>query len=293
MPPRHLVLLLFTMVVWGANIIANKVVVDVVPPLYFAAIRFVIVLACIFPWLRIVPGRMKQVFVIAMMIGGLHFALFFVSLKMAGDASVIAIVVQLYMPLGALAGVIFLGERIGWRRVVAMIGAFAGIVIIAFDPRVFSYIGAVIIMVVAQVVYAIAAVLLRRLQGVGVMQLQAWNAAFAMPVLFGLSFLLESNQWTALTHMSLVPWACVLFSALGGTILGHGVMMFLYQRYPVSQVVIYTLVSPVVAVIGGIVFLHDHMSVKIGIGALVTLVSLGFYFWRVQKLAERTLPEAV
>ena len=293
MAPRHLVLLLFTMAVWGINILANKVVVDIVPPLFFAAIRFVLVLACIFPWLRIVPGRMKQVFLLAMLIGCIHFALFFVSLRLADDASVLAIVVQLNMPLVALAGVIFLGERIGWRRAAAMAGAFLGIVIIAFDARVFSYIGAVLIMVLAQIDYALAAVYLRRLQGIGAMQLLAWNAAFAMPVLFGLSFVLETDQWTSLTHMSLLPWACLIFSAVAGTILGHGVMMFLYQRYPVSQVVIYTLVSPVVAVIGGVVLLGDQISLKVALGGLVTLISIALYFLRVKKLAEQPAVEPV
>jgi O-acetylserine/cysteine efflux transporter len=287
MAPRHLVLLLFTMVIWGLNIVANKVVVDIIPPLYFTAVRFVIVFACIFPWLKIVPGRMKQVFVLAMLIGGIHFALFFISLRLARDASVLAIVTQLNMPLVALAGIVFLGERIGWRRAAAMVGAFVGVVIIAFDPRVFSYIGAVLIMVVAQIDYALAAVYLRRLQGIGAMQLLAWNTAFAMPVLFALSFLFENNQWASLTHMGLLPWGCLLFSALGGTVLGHTVMMFMYQRYPVTQVVIYTLVSPITAVISGVLLLHDHMSAKIAIGGLVTLGSIAFYFLRAKKVAEQ------
>lgn len=292
MAPRHLVLLLFTMVVWGINIVVNKVVVDIVPPLYFTAVRFAIVLACIFPWLRIVPGRMKQVFIIAMLIGGLHFALFFVSLRYADDASVMAIVVQLNMPLVALAGIIFLGERIGWRRAAAMVGAFVGVIVIAFDPRVFSYIGAVLIMILAQVDYAVAAVYLRRLQGVNAMQLLAWNAAFAMPVLFALSAIFETGQWTALSHMGLVPWIYVLYSALGGTILGHGVMMFMYQRYPVLQVVIYTLVSPIVGVVSGVLLLHDHISAKIVIGGLITLGSIAFYFQRAKKVAaEKALPD--
>ncbi len=292
MAPRHLVLLLFTMVIWGINIVVNKVVVDVMPPLYFAAVRFVIVLACIFPWLKIVRGRMKDVFIVAMLIGGLHFALFFTSLHYAEDASVMAIVVQLNMPLVALAGIIFLGERIGWRRAAAMVGAFVGIVIIAFDPRVFSYIGAVLIMVLAQVDYAVAAVFLRRLEGVNSMRLLAWNAAFATPVLFLLSAIFETGQWTALTHMGLLPWGCLFYSALGGTILGHGVMMFMYQRYPVLQVVIYTLVSPIVAVTAGVLLLHDHISAKVIVGGLVTLGSIAFYFKRAKKIAEeKTAPE--
>ena len=291
MAPRHLALLIFTMVIWGSNILANKVVVDIVPPLYFAAVRFVLVLACIFPWLRIVPGRMKEILVLALLIGCIHFGLFFVSLRLADDASVLAIVTQLNMPLVALAGIIFLGERIGWRRAAAMAGAFTGVVILAFDARVFSYIGAVLLMVLAQIDYALAAVYLRRLQGINAMQLLAWNAAVATPVLFGLSFFLESNQWESLTHMSWLPWACLFFSAIGGTILGHTVMMFMYQRYPVSQVVIYTLVSPLVAVTGGIVLLGDHVSMKIALGGLVTLGSIALYFRRVRKLAEQSAAE--
>ncbi|HKJ73169.1 MAG TPA: DMT family transporter [Alphaproteobacteria bacterium] len=285
MAPRHLALVIFTMVIWGTNIIANKVVVDAMPPLFFAAIWFVIVLVCIFPWLRIVPGRMKRIFMLAMLIGGLHFGLFFVSLKLAGDASVLAIVIQLYMPLAALAGMVLLGEKIGWQRAGAMTGAFIGIVIIVFDARVFSYIDAVIIMIVAQMVYAIAAVLLRSLQGINVMQLQAWNAAFGMPALLAMSLLVENGQWESLRHLDLVPWLCLVYSAFGGAIFGHGAMMYLYQRYPVSQVVIYTLLSPVVAVITGVLVLHEHISAKIIVGGLITLSSVAIYFRRAKKLA--------
>lgn len=287
MEPRHIALLVFTMVVWGINIIVNKVVVDAVPPVFFAALRFVVMIGCLFPWLKIVRGRMKEVVLIALTANVMHYAFFFTALRLAEDASVLAIVTQLNVPFVAILGFLLLGERLGWQRALAAAVAFSGVAIISFDPRVLSYFQAVSMTVVAVISYAYAAILIRRLAGVSVLQLQAWLALFSMPGLMAVSLLTETDQVNALANADIGVLFFILYSALGGSVFCHCVMTYLYQRYPVSEVVTYTLISPVVSVIAGVAWLGDQLSLRVIVGSLITLGGIAIFIECARRVSMR------
>ena len=122
---RDFLLLFAVCLVWGLNIVLTRwVVADVgVPPLFFAAVRF--------------PADLKMLFIIAMLIGSLNFALLFMGLQQA-EASAAAVTGQLGVPISTLMSMAFLGETIGWRRGLGIMLAFAGVVLIAVDPGSFG-----------------------------------------------------------------------------------------------------------------------------------------------------------
>jgi O-acetylserine/cysteine efflux transporter len=53
----HLLLALLVCLAWGLNAVAAKVGVTYIPPVFFTAVRFVLVLMCLAPWLKPVPGQ--------------------------------------------------------------------------------------------------------------------------------------------------------------------------------------------------------------------------------------------
>ena len=74
-----------------------------------------------------------------MLTGPAAFALLFAGVYLAEDAATVAIASQMGVPFSTLLSVWLLGETIRWRRTLGIVLAFAGIVIISFDPRVFAY----------------------------------------------------------------------------------------------------------------------------------------------------------
>jgi len=87
--------------------------------------------------LKPIPKDIKTLFLISFFIGSGHFALLFVGLANA-EASAAAIVGQLSVPFSTLMSMVFLGEKVRWRRGIGIMLAFAGVLLIAVDPKSFS-----------------------------------------------------------------------------------------------------------------------------------------------------------
>ena len=81
---RDFLLLFIVCLVWGLNIVVTRWVVfdAAVPPIFFAAIRFLGVALLLIPFLRPIPKDIKSLFWISFFIGSGHFALLFLGLAM-------------------------------------------------------------------------------------------------------------------------------------------------------------------------------------------------------------------
>ena len=274
MQARHLALMLLINLVWGFNLVSGKVGVTEFSPLLFTTLRFVVLGLVLAPFLRIHRGQMALVFGIAMTMGGLHFALLFIGMALADDVSAVAVAIQLAVPLATVLSVVFLGERLGLPRIAGITLAFAGVMIMAFDPRVFSYLDGLALTVAAALCGAIGMLLMRRIRGVGVFQMQAWLAVFSLPLLLVLTLLLEHDHAPQLMQAPTVGWAAVLYTALAASLIGHGGLYFLLQRYPVTLVAPQTLLASLFAVVFGVTLLGDTLTPRMVAGGLITLIGV-------------------
>lgn len=288
MAPRHIFLILAITVVWGNNFVVTKIGVDAIPPIFFSALRFSFVAVVLLPWLKIARGKMIDVSLIALFGGVLSFTLGFVGMHLADDVSPVAIVVQLGVPFSVILAVIFLGERIGWKRSMGIVLAFIGVLIMGFDPRVFGYIEAVSFTAASALCFAIATILMRRLQGVGVFQLQAWIAVLSLLPMFAASYIFEQNQIPALMAAGWLGPVTIGYSALGGTVLGQSGMFFLLQRYTVTVISPYMLLPPFMGVLAGVLFLNDQLTLRAIMGGLVTLAGVTIITLRTRKIPPPT-----
>ncbi len=274
MKPGDLLLALLANAAWSVNFLAGKAGVEHFPPLLFSTLRFTVLLLLLLPWLRWQPGKMRQVLQISVVLGILHFSLIFIGLDASGDIASVAIAAQLYVPFSALLAVVWLGERLDRRRVVGIAAAFAGVLVIGLDPTVFAHLDALAWIVGAALAMAVATILMRRLSGVGVFTLQAWIGAVATPSLLLMSLLLEQGQMEALRSAGWFDFALPVYSAIGASLVGHGIVYYLLTRYPVSLITPLLLLAPVLAVLLGVLFWGDQPTWKLLLGGLMTLIGV-------------------
>lgn len=274
MTPADVLLALLANTAWAFNFIAGKAGVEHFPPLFFTTLRFAIVLTLLFPWLRWVPGEMTRVFQVGFVMGVGHFSLMFAGLAAGGDVSSVAIATQLYVPFSAVLAVIFLKERMELRRIAGISVAFGGVVVIGFDPIVFHHLDALLLISGAAMAMAVATILMRGMRGVGVFTLQAWIALIAAPSLLLLSLLFEQNQLASLQTAGWWEMATPAYSAVGGSLVGHGIVYYLLRRHPVTLIAPFMLLTPVLAVIFGVTFWGDSLSWKLVLGGMTTLAGV-------------------
>lgn len=120
----HVALALLINVIWGYAFVAAKIGIDHFPPLFFTALRFSLVAAVLFYFLKPVKGRMLDLFWVALTVGTLHFSFMYYGIYLTGGVSAVAITVQLIAPFSVILAIIFLKEHIGWRRMMGIGLAF-------------------------------------------------------------------------------------------------------------------------------------------------------------------------
>lgn len=293
MSPQHLLMALLISAVWGANLVAIKLGLQQFPPFLLSSLRFTLILVLFLPYLRVVRGQMVKVLAICVFAGALHFAATFLGLNLARDASSVAIAVQLNVPFATLLAVIFLGEKVHAWRIIGIILAFTGAVVLGFDPHVFAYINALFVIAFAAFVYAVGTVVMRRVKGVGVFQLQAWIAVVTAPFLISLSLLTEPGAWRHLPEITPLTTGAILFSTFGASIFGHGGMYYLLQRYPVAVVSPFMLLAPVFGVIFAVLILHDTLTVQMMVGGLITLAGISIITLRERRRTAPAMEEPI
>ncbi len=269
----HLLIALIVCVAWGLNAVAAKAGVTYIPPVFFTGLQFIFVLICLAPWLRPTPGKWSVLIPAVFFMGGLHFALIFSGAKYS-DASTMAIVNQLYVPISVLLAMFWLGERVPLQRWLGIILAFCGVVIFSMDASVSSHLFGVFLLIVDAFSMALGTVLLRRLSGVSPFVMQAWMAAIGIPFLFATSFVFESGQLASLWAAPWQGWAALAYTVIAGSLIGHTGYYILLQHYEVSLVGSVLLLSPAIGVLGGIVILGEPFTAMIVIGAAVTLIGV-------------------
>lgn len=292
MPLRDLSLIVLVCLIWGFNFIAAAQGMQHFSPLVFMVLRFLAVLVVMLPFLRLPPvGQWGRLAFVCLAIGAVHFTTFFWAISLSKDLTSIAIVQQTYIPISVLLAMSFLGEQVGWRTLVAISVSFTGLVVLSFDPLIFSQLDVLLIALFAAAAQALGSVFMRGIKGVGALNFQAWTALLSLPVLIIASLSLESGQLEAIQTASWLDWASVSYSGLISSIVGYGLLFLLVQRHPVSTVMPYMLLMPLFAILFGILIWGDRPGLKLLIGG--SLVLAGILFISLRQSVKVTLKAEV
>jgi O-acetylserine/cysteine efflux transporter len=270
----HLLMVVLANFAWGVNFIAGKIGAEVFQPLFFTALRFLFLLILMLPWLKPAPGYMKPLLRVALLLGVLHFGMIFIGLDAGGNIASIAITTQLYVPFSAIFASVFLREKISLVSFFSIALAFGGVMVIGFDPIVFNHLDAILWVAGAAFVMAVATILMRQCPNLGVFRLQAWIALIATPSLLILSSIFESGQVQLLSEVAIIDFWSPLYSAVGASIAGHGIVYYLLGRYPVSIVTPLLLPTPVIATFLGVLIFGDVLGWKMIVGGSMTLLGV-------------------
>jgi O-acetylserine/cysteine efflux transporter len=258
--------------VWGLNLIAVKMSVDLVEPLTAAFLRQLFVMLICLPMLKIVPGRMRELIGLGMLSGGLFYVIVNVSMAVSDNVAALAIAGQMGAPFALILAVVFLGERIARYRIGGMGLAFVGVLALVFDPHAFDERLGLGLTMLGSLVWAICSLIQRRLTGIPVLTIYAWVGAMGTLSLFPIALMVEPQAMDAVPSLPLSTFGWIAFSAIGSTVIGQGTMSWLLQRHSVSAVVPLTLLSPVIAVLVSSFWFHTKLTpVMIAGGTLVMI----------------------
>ncbi|NVJ70082.1 MAG: EamA family transporter [Alphaproteobacteria bacterium] len=274
MKPKDIALVILVTMVWGLNFVAVKWAVEDLPPLVANAARFMVVVLVLLPFLRKIPGRMKDLALAAFCLGVLHFGAVFFGMKLAGGVGAVAIVSQLNVPFSTILAIFVLKETVGWKRAAGIALSFMGVMVLGFDPNVFEYWDALLVITFGAFIYAVSAILMRRLKDVRAVTTQAWVGVAGVLGSIALSSIFETGQLEAVQAANPVAWAAVVYSGIGASVIGHGGANYLLRHYEVSVVSPYFLIMPVFAILSGIIILDEEFTWRMAVGGVLTMAGV-------------------
>lgn len=259
--------------IWGMGFTFAKPVVSEFPPILLMALRFTVT-AMALVWFVPIPRRyLRDLFFIALVSAAIQYGLTFYGLRLL-DASTAILVVQLEVPFATLLAILFLGERFSARKGFGMLVAFAGVVMIAGEPRLDSNHLGILLVIGGAFTWAVGQVMVRRLGEIGGFTMIAWVAVFAAPQLFVASLLIEDNQVAHIQQADWSVWATIVYLGLVMTALGYAIWYRLLGLYPVNQVAPFLLLLPVFTIIASVTLLGETLTPWLIAGGAVVIAGV-------------------
>jgi O-acetylserine/cysteine efflux transporter len=290
MKPLHLAFALAITVIWGFNVVAVKHTVDAIGPLTAVTLRYSILALVCLPWLRWQPGRMVALLSTGLFAGALFMGLGALSFAFAQNISAVSIVGQLGIPFSLILGVLVLKERIRWPRILAVALSVLGVVVMGFDPAIANESLAIWLMIASAVCWAVSNLMFRALADVPMMTTQAWLALVSLPVMAALAFVFEPASFASIGDVSLTNWGWLVYSAVLSSLIGHGGMSWLFQRYPVATVSPLSLPTPLISVFFAVTLLGSTLTGQMVLGGSITLIGVAIITLRTARV--KTAPAA-
>ena len=283
----HTIIAILINLLWGSMFVAAAIGLREFPPILFTGIRFGLLAILLFAFIRVPKNQMLPLFKIGLVMGAGMYLTLYLSVALAENTASIAVFSKLEVPFALLLGVVLLGERIGIRRIAGVSIAMIGAIIITFDPAAFDDLPALFWMAVSCAFSAFGFIQVRQLGKIHPFTIVAWISVVSAPILLTTSFIFESDQVQVVQSASLTGWLALAYTAIMSSVVANSGLYFLLQRYPVSQVTPFGLLSPIFAVIGGLLFLDDVLTVGLIFGGSLILFGVTWINRRNASLESR------
>lgn len=272
---------------WGANFTASKFAMEYFPPFLFIATRFTALSILLLPFVMRRPlPAMREMVILSLLYITLHFAMIFIAMHMGLSVTSAIIATQLGVPFSCVFAAIFFKDYLGPWRSFGLALAFFGMIIVAGSPDVAEHFLAFMVAIIGAIGWALANIHMKRMKETGVVHTLFWPGLFAIPQMVILSLIFESDQIETLRTAAWTAWAGVSYSALFSSLVGYGLWTWLLARYPMTQVVPYSLLVPVFGIACGMFFFGEQLTWQIIIGTVLTVGGVGVITFRRPKLAE-------
>jgi O-acetylserine/cysteine efflux transporter len=241
-------------VLWGANFLAIHVGLEHYPPLFLAALRFVVLAI---PTVLLVPRPrvpLRWLIGYGLGFGTVQFLFLFVAMDVGMPTGLASLVLQASAPFTVLLGAVLLRERMSARQVVGISLAVVGLLAIAVAQAQAAALIPLVLTLIGALGWAFGNLAARLADPPNPLHLTLWMSVVPPVPLLVASLLTEGpvTDWAALrgaVTLEGVPGVLsIAYLAILATVLGSGIWTTLMRRYPAGVVAPYSLLVPVVGI---------------------------------------------
>lgn len=279
MRPSDVALALVVMVIWGLNFVAIRLGVQDIPPILFVTLRFAFAFVLMVPFVRWPRGQFRELALLAFILGALHFTTMFTAARYL-EASTMAVMSQLQAVFSALLARLWFAERLGGIGWAGMAIAFAGVVLIAGEPRLGEQPWALGLPVVGCAVFAFYHARVKRIGTLSPHVLNCWVSLLIVPQTLAISLVLEQGHWAAIRDVTWIGVASLAYQIGPMVLISYWAWYRLLYRYPLTRVAPFQMLVPLFGVLSGALILGEPLSLQKVAGGAVVIVGVALVVLR-------------
>ncbi len=257
---------------WAFNVIAMKFGLMELPPLFMLTLRFIIVAAVLVPFNPIKWHQVPLLILLAFTFGFVHFALLLLGMRYT-DAGSAAVLVQMGTPMAMVLAAVLLKEPLSLRQLTGVSLAVVGVIVLSGSPTLSAWYGPALLLISASG-WAVTNIIVKRASPIPPLAMTGWLSLFAIPFAGVSSLLAEHHQATLLFAAGWRGWLGVLYSAFGSSLCAYSLWYWLLKRYPVNLIMPWSLLSPALAVVMGVLVLNESLDPTKLLGAVCVVCGI-------------------
>ncbi|MBD0323912.1 MAG: EamA family transporter, partial [Aldersonia sp.] len=254
MTARDRSLALLVVLLWGLNFIAIHASLEVLPPFFLAALRFLVMAVPVVLFVPRPEVPLRWLLLYSLGFGVVQFAFLFTAMNVGMATGLASLVLQSSAPFTVVLGVLLLRERIDAKQVAGLVVAVAGMVLIGWDRAAHATLVPVILTLLGGLGWALGNLGARLAKPPQPLHLTLWMSVVPPLPMLALSAAAEgpTTGWRAMFDaigaQDWSPFAGLAYTVVLGTIVGSGIWTALLGRYPAGMVAPFSLLVPVVGV---------------------------------------------
>jgi O-acetylserine/cysteine efflux transporter len=273
----HLLLLLLVILIWGINFIFIKYSLVEVSPLLLCAIRFLLASIPGIFFIKLPKIPFKAVAGYGLFMFGLQFGFLFIGINTGMTPGIASLILQMQIFFSMLFAACFLGELPYIWQIAGALVSLSGIVIVASHLDNNISLSGFLCILVAAAAWGIGNLITKKYSTMNKMGLVVWGSFIASFPMLLASLLLEglNNFSVSWQNISLRGIGSIFYIVYASTWVGYGVWNWLLSKYPVSVVVPFTLLVPIVGIVSSVLILNEPFQTWKFFAAMLVISGLG------------------
>lgn len=284
--PRHLMLSLLVVLVWGLNFIAIYFGLKGFPPFLLCALRFGL---SALPWVFFIPrpkAPIKHIIGYGIFTFALQFGFLFSGIHLGLSPGLASLVLQVQVFFSIGLAFLFFQDRPSLWKIVGSLISFVGIGVVAAHVNGGTTFIGLILTLLAALSWATGNMFTKKVDAKSPLALVVWGNLLAFPFMVLASLLVEGPVLvlSSLENVSWVTILAIVYTVYISTHIGYGAWGFLINTYPTSVIVPFTLLIPVVGFMGSALFLGEELASWKFLASLFIMGGLVFNLFEQQIL---------
>ena len=276
MTPRHTLLALLVVVLWGFNFVAIDLGLAKVPPMVFLAMRFVLVAVPAVFLIRPPAIGWRNILLIGAFLSLGQFTLLYLALSLGMPPGLASLLLQTQIVFSVVVSSLLLREHPTRRQLVGIVIGMIGLAVVVVGHTYAAPWLPLVITLLAALSWAIGNVLSRRARAASGLSLVVWSGLVVPLPSLGLALLVDGPRAVgySLTHLSIAAILSTVYTAVAASLVAYTIWNSLLARYPTGAVVPFTLLVPVIGILAAWVVYRENPTASELVGGAIMLGGL-------------------